>query len=72
VLAEEGAGEVTGYRVGFVLVLGLVGYEAAGIVVIRKNDAFSGGIKTDTELSATLSTKASRAESLDLSRECDG
>ena len=70
-LAEEGAREVAGYRVGLVLVFGLVGYESAGLVVVGQNDALFDGIKTDTELAARFRREPTGTESSDLPWKID-
>jgi hypothetical protein len=54
--------------VGFVLVLGLVGYKSSSVVVIGKDDALLGDIKTDPELAAGLGRKTPASKSLDISR----
>jgi hypothetical protein len=72
VLAEKGAGKIAGYWVGFVLVFGLLGNEAAGVVVVGQDDALLDGIKADTELAAGLSGEAATAQGLHLTRKFDG
>jgi hypothetical protein len=57
-LAEQGPRKVTRDWVSFVLVLGLVGYKSSGVVVIGKDDALFGGIKTDPKLSTSLCSEA--------------
>jgi hypothetical protein len=71
VLTEQGPRKVTRDRVGLVLVLGLVGYKSSGVVVVRKNDAFLGGIETYAKLATSLCSKASRLEGRNLSRKID-